>query len=507
MSTNQPPIVNVLRFTGAGPAAVYPLLSTQILGAKIGADVGTGTATIPTMESPAAGTISTNRVVEFLNDSFCLIEGLTNGGVFRRDQGGANQWGRVLATIQVPTAVSGLFVIQVQGGAPTLAFLEVTTGFAVLIHTTTNGTTWNTVNHGQTLNAASYGHAVLFRESLFWVTSSAGGFSVWEYNFNLNTFTPIDISPPFVVTVSQGASFTLHVHDNTLFLAGFSLGGTSPAMLAKLQAGSFVQVGVDSTTQRAGSWLGHSVMFTDPATGDLITVWTGANAALSPGTRVEQTQNATGSPTVIDVTSTVMGAVQGADKYLPGGGSADGNRRWTVLVDNDSNPLAPRVFLWTWTAGFPTECWEWRGVGAEMELVNTGLGISDEFAFPHNSLGGGHRTPRQSAVELGDAGNPPLEEAGGTRVYFRGQGSVVFGTVTFYGTDSEGTPQTVIPILAGTFVIESGAPPTTPSIVGNTLINFTPDNGATLYSVRLQVDAVGVDIDEGEYGMIVADFV
>jgi len=49
--------------------------------------------------------------------------------------------------------------------------------------------------------------------------------------------------------------------------------------------------------------------------------------------------------------------------------------------------------------------------------------------------------------------------------------------------------------------------PTTPTISGNTIINFASDNGHTLYSVVLNVGAVGVDIGEGDVGLLIADLI
>jgi hypothetical protein len=49
-------------------------------------------------------------------------------------------------------------------------------------------------------------------------------------------------------------------------------------------------------------------------------------------------------------------------------------------------------------------------------------------------------------------------------------------------------------------------PPSTPSISGNQITNFTPDNGVSLYSVILDIDAAGIDITEGEYGFIIPNF-
>ena len=106
---------------------------------------------------------------------------------------------------------------------------------------------------------------------------------------------------------------------------------------------------------------------------------------------------------------------------------------------------------------------------------------------------------------MGDTSNPPEEVAGGTKFFFRGAGSSAAGVVTFRGTDTEGTPTTVVPIV--NVVVESGSPPTTPTVSSDTLINFTPDNGTTLYSVILDVAFTGVNIGEGDVGLIITGLV
>jgi hypothetical protein len=386
--------------------------------------------------------------------------------------------------------------------------------------TTVDGTTggdWagnaTTIIDTNTTRPTDVGQSIVFRNSIFWVhehftgTSKTG--SITQYDFVLNTLTRYNVST-IINTSNQACSYALHVHDNVLFLFCWATQGDQTyARLTKLQAGSFQTV-ITDTSQRGGnanSEFGHAAMFTDQASGDLIIFEPGkVVGALLDRARVIRVQNATGAASFLDISSTVMGAIEGADKYLQGGGSADHNRRWAVNVDAKSDPANPRTFLTTWVPGGVTETWEWKGVGAEIEAVALLAGISDDFALPYNTVGGGERNPRIAAVEIGDISNAPSETVGGTRFYFRGRGSAPVGIITFYGNDDEITPTIVVPIVSGSLVVESGSPPTTPTISGNTIINFTPDNGVVLYSVILDVGAAGVDIGEGDIGLIIPDF-
>lgn len=499
---NNPPTVNVYKYKGTGDTQVFPLLPTQLLGTQDGIDLISG------LETPASGTFISNRVVEFLGDRFVVgNSGSTQLPVYRRDQGGAGNWGRASAVgiAGDPNLIIGIFVLH-PDGVPTMAAWYWSVN-QIRMHITTDGSTFtDTLVENTGSIPSTFGQALVFRHSLFVVhkryTGASGQGSITQYDLVLSTTTRYD--PTGLIDSQNACSQDIHVHDNVVFYFAATTGSNSPWRLWKLVAGSFVAVYTDSTQGGRGSvssHFGHSVMFTDDATGDLIIVMSGATTAGEVATsKVVRIQNAAGSPTPSDITSTVLGSGEGADKYLVGGGSVDFSRRWSVFVDNDADPLNPRTFLWTWVPGGSTECWEWKGVAAEIEAVASLSGISDDFALPRNTIGGGHRSPRIAAVEIGDVSNNQDEALGGTKVFFHGEGSSAVGVVTFYGSIDEGPPDTVIPIVAASLIVESGSPPTTPSISGNTLTNFTPDSGVALYSVILDTSTFG--LGEGGVGTI-----
>jgi hypothetical protein len=395
------------------------------------------------------------------------------------------------------------------------------TGGELRLFLSTDGVTgaeWTGVINGRLVETnptwpSTVGQSLVYRNSIVWIHSSiaggAGTGKISSYDLNLSTLTRTN---PDVTTTSI-CIHSLHVHKNKLFLFGNGGGGNQPQRLLRLDAGTWtlLHAGVNNSgasTDLQSFSTGHTCMFTDPATGDLIAIAGGAspNFVGSVGNKVWRFTNVeTGSsstPTMLHFT--VFGSVEGGDKYLQDTHAQF--RRWVVNVDTESDPANPRIFLTTWRENTTnTETWEWKGVGAEIEAVASLSGISSDFALPTNSVGGGHRLPRVAGIEIGDTANPPEEAAGGTKFFFRGVGSSAAGVVTFRGTDTEGTPSTVIPIV--NVVVESGSPPTTPTVSSNTLINFTPDNGATLYSAILNVAAAGVDIGEGDVGLIVAGLV
>lgn len=468
---NSPPTINVLKYKGTGSVQVFPLLPTQLLGTQDGANIGTGGGPGPALETPGSGTFSVNRNVEFLDDRFCLsVSSAATGGVYRKNQGGAGQWGFVGVSLSPKTpggSTSGLHILH-PAGVPTMAYIIKDSGDALRIISTTDGASFSNVQFESTSppGGLTWGHGIVYRNSIFWVHQAnpfggLGAGAVTEYDLVLGS--PIRYNVSGVLDGNNlGCSFALHVHDNVLFLAGWS-NATGLARVTKLQTGSFQTVVTDASQIAGGSadvlgFTGHPALFTDLATGDLIFIQSGVRTSNSTArAQVSRIQNATsGSPVLLDISSTVMGAAEGADKYLEGGGSANRQRRWVVNVDTDSDPVNPRIFLTTWVSGGSTETWEWKGVGAEIEAVALLAGISDDFSFPYNTVGGGHRLPRTAAIEIGDTSNPPEEAIGGTKVYFRGRGSSSSGTVTFRGTDSEGTPTTTIPIAATSLVVGTG---------------------------------------------------
>jgi hypothetical protein len=281
-----------------------------------------------------------------------------------------------------------------------------------------------------------------------------GDGAVTQYDFVLAALTRYDVSADLIITQS-GASYALHIHANVLFLLGYGTQAENRPTLMKLQAGSFqvVNVFTDMGVTSVGSRVGSPAMFTDEATGDLICLLVGQDATPSlADMKVKRIQNATGAPTVSDITSATLGAAEGADKYIVGGASVDFDRRWVVFVDTQTAPATPRTFLTTWVPGGNTETWEWTGISTEIEAVASLQGISDDFALPYNTVGGGEHSPSTSRTSISGHAEVP----GGTQITFQNNGIDSVRTLAFRGVDTEGSPNTVIPIVPASLTIGAG---------------------------------------------------
>lgn len=466
---NTPTTVNVTKVKGTGAPQVYPLLPTQLLGAQDGSNIGTGGPFAATFEVPNAGALLVNRNIEFLNDRYCLMLDAANAssGVYKKGQGGAGQWGRVQggAGSGQPSfdgTATGLHVLH-PGGVPTLLYLcWAASGFFVVYRTTDGitGANWGGnpgISFGADNAPLAVGQSIVYRDSIFVVhdhqTVGLGAGTVTSYDANLGTVTRYDAV--LYQGNSSAASQALHVHNNKLFIFGKTGAGRDGA-LRRFDGGAFVDIW--SAGPSTSITTGSSALFTDRTSGDLILIMNtiGDTTVYRFPSAETAGDFATLGVDHFDITSSVMGATEGANKYLSGGGSQSNSRRWVIFVDTGTTPATPCTFIWTWAPGGNTECWEWIGISSEIEAVSGLAGISDDFALPYNTIGGGHRSPRTGAVELGDTATVPTEAAGGTRIPFRGVGDAAAGTLTFYGGDDEIHPDTVIPIVPGSLVVGAG---------------------------------------------------
>lgn len=477
MAADPPPTLNVAHIAGTGEVQVYQLPATQILSAQDGGDVNNGAAQLETLNVQS---VAHNRLAEFLDDLF-LLQGFTagtnQGGVFRRNEGGVGNWGKVYDPGIEFNGLSGLYVLH-PDGVPTLAFFYwEDVGDELRIVFSSDGANWTTRNltAGVVTSPASTGIATVYRRALFWPHAryDANGVAISAHDIELNTTTFFTL---FDVT-HTGAETSLVVHKNKMFALGIADNSAAPTPngiryeLRRLDGGAFTRIHREADVGGLGQYpgvllRGHTCMFTDPATGDLIVFLSGGPSsgnthAAVGSTKVLRFPNADTDPADtdggIDITAVVLGTVNGGDQYLSGGADSNLNRVWFAVEYKGS------VWLWTYRLSTDTKCWQWRGYGdgvtpddSEIEPVAGLVGIRpNDFAIVNSPEGGGYRVARTGAVELEGI---PEEVVGGTKVYFRGRGVSMPGVLTFYASALEQAPDTTVPvaIIAGSLVVGAG---------------------------------------------------
>jgi len=492
-----PPTTYVLECIGAGNVQVWPLFGTQVLGTQIGSDVGTGGPALATLETRATS-YNHSRVIEFLDDVYCLVgEGVASNtiGVYKRNQGGSGAWGRVHTPSDGMETKSGMHIMY-PNDVPTLVFLsQGFTDFDIYLHTSTDGTTWNETKIINDSNELDGGYSCVYRNAIFYMTKA----DVYRYDFDTNLGTRLTAagqSPNY-----SGGPF--HVHNNVLYAMWVNTGiPGAHCKLFRYQAGAFTEIYNWISATPAGSAGTGGCLFTDYASGELIALTN--LGATSVGTSFWIVNNPEGTASTTNITSTVLGVVEGAAIYAPGGGSASSSRKWQIMVDNDSDPTNPRTYLWTWTAGGGARVWQWQNTGAEIQSVTLTTIAGDNFVRYSGTRGGGNYFVTSGAprAELGDAVNIPTEVFGGTKWYFRLYGTGGPVTLRLYYNSSELAPSNLA-TLTGSVTIESGSPSTIPARSGNTITNLTADDGATLYSFVHAASSDG--LAEGDTYTLMAD--
>jgi len=172
--------------------------------------------------------------------------------------------------------------------------------------------------------------------------------------------------------------------------------------------------------------------------------------------------------------------------------------RFTVEVDQDTDPTVPVTYVWILRNNGAWGRFQWNGVGSAMTAL--GSGGDRGVALSHNSHGGGERFYDGSTtllpayhVEEAQARDPII---GGTRIYLRGYQidetggapTPIDATVGLYWGTSQGQPDNLATISNPVKVSGSGA---TPMVVGNKITDFTFD-GVTIYSVDWAAVSDGV---------------
>jgi hypothetical protein len=445
---------------GSSSAAVFELIGGTTLS-QVGDNITTSLEIY-------GNNRATNRVIEFKGKKILWHRNT----IREEDTGGSGTWG-IVHTVSDALSFdnyarhSGLHVVNVDGVLTIIGLYLQTASNDVSAIRSTDGTTWTeTGSLLDTGNGAS-GRDIVFRNKLYWRLSNN---QVIEYDPLTNATLQISVTPSLSINYSQ--DFCTH-NDNLFMLGSYGTTDNTFYHLYQLTGSSFTSVHTFSGKDVGGTGeLGVTCLFTDNT--DLYAIINGEAAGVN-GDTISRIQNpGEGSQIVTDITSTVM-----PSRFSPGGSSAIESARWQSYVNNDTDPTSPEIYLWRLpSAAGNYEAFQF--VDFSTILTELGGGPTYEIYLPNTKFGGGDRIVSTAGVKAYAEMEQLTTIAGsgaGVQVQFsyRVYGTGADKTATLYVDGGEEIPS-VVATLTGA---ASGG---SSSRSGNTIIDVTPDDGATLYT-------------------------
>jgi hypothetical protein len=329
------PTLRAHKFFGTGSAQVFDLLLGTTLGSQIGSNFSALESFNATYKRAGA------NYVEFRGKEYVI----NNTSIRERNQGGTGVWGAAHTFLSTPSTYqhTGLHIVHPKG-VPTMV-CSYTGGAPTYVVRTIDGALFTETSLGSAGPHLKSSPGITYRDSLFWQGGNAvtgGGMNTVMYDFNLDTFIYTALTgnadgggvlPDLFVSKHQ--LFMTMVTWDTVPTSVWELwrwGGSSWSKILNFATG--VQV------HSAGNNGGGSCMFEDPTSGDLICICPGQNVSAQEGEQFVRIQNQDTSPVETNITSVVL-----QSKYRPGGGSGNSGAQWYSMIDNDTDPVNPTVYL------------------------------------------------------------------------------------------------------------------------------------------------------------------
>lgn len=171
-----------------------------------------------------------------------------------------------------------------------------------------------------------------------------------------------------------------------------------------------------------------------------------------------------------------------------GTSSNNGEDRWMMFIDTETNPTAPEIYGFVRPGGAPgTGTTLYKFVDTSTEMTFETASVSTEYVFPKNLQGG------SEAVSRGTGNRAEVVDtqgvSGGTQVSYRVYGTNLGQTVKAYITDDGGVAVTQA-------VLTGAATGGSSTRVGNQINNVDGDDGVTLYTFI--IENLGSGLGPGE---------
>jgi hypothetical protein len=530
-----------VKYRGTGNVSVHKLLNGIALDpTQDGSDVLSGQTEA---DNGTTYHVHHNRLIEAFGKRF-LLHGHR---VYERDQGGDGNWGVVSepdlgGLSATDSRHSGLHLLY-PDGVPTLAFLYNATGNVFDIAKTTDGVTWTTVSGTDAGSQASWGPSVVYRNSIFWWYAGNDGNPVRSYDFSTLVASEHDVNFSATQTAPCG---NIHVHNDNLYFLQQDAGNDTH--LYRFNGTDFTSVGeVTSISANASA---AKCLFSD---GDNLIALFDRQDSNRLAFRLSNFETGS-SHTAVDITNPVLNAVGTTDPrgfypfvatspdpsvaeqrtyfwnnlgnkngdtfdllrfeyriitFSATGGTFTLGERVTQAVTDASGDVVAVV------DGVSLELTNVSGTfdatniitgvdsGATgtatsllVEQVATSLGTglrADLYGLAMSTEGGLDRIPTVNSVRP-DIDGIPVEVTGNrTKFFFRVYGTdTVTTTLEAFASGSAEAPDMQLTLVAGTLIVESGAPATTPTISGDQIINITADAGVALYSFQAELSSANI---------------
>jgi hypothetical protein len=457
------PNLLVSKHDGTGSVAVFELIGGTSLQ-QIGSNITTS------KEAPLGDSVANNRVIEFKGNKLVWHQ----NEIREENTGGTGNWGIVHTISDMISSDgyarhTGLHTLNVEG-VPTLVGLysETSTNDVNAIRST-DGITWTEVDTVIATGAGDCGRSIVYQNKLYWRYVTNTG--IVEYDPAIDS-----------AVIVGGVAFTggnctqdFCVHSNELFMLGTTdTGNTSTFRLWQKIGSSFTQVhNFTSATNGVTGEQGATCLFSDGT--DLYAICNGQDTGVTGNTMFRIQNPGEAGQVVTEITDTVI-----PTRFRAGGAAATTTtNRWFSYADNDTDPTSPEIYLWRLPSQFNSAYDVFHFVDFSTVLEEMGS-LSWEITLPNTKFGGGERISSTTASKV----YAELEQL--TTIAGSGAGVQVQFSYRVYGTGTDKTATLYvdggeeIPSVVAT--LTAAATGGSSSRSGNTIIDVTPDDGATLYT-------------------------
>jgi len=469
-----------IKSKGAGMVQVYELINGTTLS-QIGNDVTSS------FETPATTTCRpTNRAAVFNG-----LELIYHRDTIReRNTGGADTWG-IVATL--PTANSGagfgyhsgLYEVQISG-VPTLVGIYQTSSGHVNLSTSIDGTTWNTTASviNSSIGSTVWGPDIIYRNKIYsWTNGSSA--DIIEVDPVAGSGIKHDIG------IGSGSlrAADFCVHDNRLFVV-YASGNTSgsPFRIKEFIGGSWSTIHTFTKDVGVNGEQGGPCLFSDNT--DLFVILPGEEGS-TDGTSCYRMIDPGGSgQSVLEITSAGANSTNGVipAALAPGGGSAAESDSYSSFINSETDPANPETYIIRLSGPGQLGSYEiYQFTDKDTTLTSLGAGPSSDIYLPNEKNGGGTRVTASGGDKIYAEIENHEELAGGVIQFdytVKGSGSDVTGRI--YISNDEEIPATLATI--------TGASGGSSSANAGTIIDITPDNGATTYTATFNGVSAGFTI-------------